>query len=302
MVSDSELGIVVTSDALAPRVPIPSGGTPPTVVSVDGAAATIGACSAERLLGSLPKGQSTVATDEAAYVIYTSGSTGVPKGVVVPHRALVSFLMSMAKKPGIAPSDTLVAVTTLSFDIAGLELFLCLTWSGRRLSWRARRRAERPQAARPARIERRDHHAGDAGHLARAHRGRLARREAVQGVVRRRGVPRRSLGSALQRASAIWNMYGPTETTISGLTCAPLDASDPRISIGGPIDNTSVYVLDPLGQPTPLGVPGELCIGGLGVSLGYKNRQTLTDACFVPDPFRVASASGPARFTRPATS
>ncbi|MBK6695868.1 MAG: amino acid adenylation domain-containing protein [Myxococcales bacterium] len=294
MVSDSELGIVVTSDALAPRVPIPSGGTPPTVVSVDGAAATIGACSAERLLGSLPKGQSTVATDEAAYVIYTSGSTGVPKGVVVPHRALVSFLMSMAKKPGIAPSDTLVAVTTLSFDIAGLELFLPhvvgakvvvasadVAQNGRKLRDLLESSGATIMQATPATWR---------ALIAAGWRGAKPFKVLCGGEA----FPADLLAPLFERASAIWNMYGPTETTIWS-TCAPLDASDPRISIGGPIDNTSVYVLDPLGQPTPLGVPGELCIGGLGVSLGYKNRQTLTDARFVPDPFRAASALGPGK-------
>jgi acyl-coenzyme A synthetase/AMP-(fatty) acid ligase len=95
------------------------------------------------------------------------------------------------------------------------------------------------------------------------------------------------LVAALLERACVWNMYGPTETTIWS-TCAELGRGDPRVTIGGPIDNTSIYILDRLGQPVPVGVPGELVIGGLGVSLGYLNRPELTASRFVPDPFRGA--------------
>src|SRR5262249_5522684 len=91
----------------------------------------------------------------------------------------------------------------------------------------------------------------------------------------------------LERASAVWNMYGPTETTIWS-TCIELSQKDPRITIGRPIDNTSIYILDANGEPTPPGVPGELVIGGTGVSHGYLHRPELTEARFVRDPFSVS--------------
>src|SRR5262249_2084817 len=87
-----------------------------------------------------------------------------------------------------------------------------------------------------------------------------------------------------ERVPAVWNMYGPTETTIWS-SCAQITAQDPRITIGGPIDNTAIYVLDALCEPVPPGVPGELTIGGTGVSHGYLDRDELTQARFVPDPF-----------------
>jgi len=222
--------------------------------------------------------------DRLAYVIYTSGSTGVPKGVEIGHRALVNFLWSMQRQPGISPQDKLLAVTTLSFDIAGLELLLPLTVG-----------AEVVIASRAAR---RDGHA-------------LLRLIETAGITLMQATPTtfklmldagwanspnlkvlcggeeltRDLANELVgRASSVWNMYGPTETTIWS-TCEQVSAGEGAVSIGKPIGNTFVYVLDAQGRPAPLGVPGELYIGGDGLAHGYHMRAELTAERFFLNPF-----------------
>ena len=224
--------------------------------------------------------------DDAAYVIYTSGSTGRPKGVVVPQRAVCNFLTSMAQKPGLGPADCLLAVTTLSFDIAVLEFLLPLLVGARVIL------AERPDLREGRRLRQlvKDYAVNiiqatpstwrllidsgwDGGHGIRALVG---------------GEPlHQDLATALlKRCAEVWNMYGPTETTIWS-SCWRVDESalDGRISLGSPINNTQILVLDCYGNLCPVGVPGELCIGGAGLAVGYHRRPELDAERFVPDPF-----------------
>src|SRR6185312_9283543 len=198
-----------------------------------------------------------------AYVIYTSGSTGRPKGVAIPHRAVANFLASMAERPGLHADDRLLAVTTLSFDIAVLELLGPLGVGGCVVL------ATREQAM-----------DGDAlKTLLAGWQGGPDFRALCGGEAL---AP--DLATALRaRCGALWNMYGPTETTVWS-TCAQV-APDQPITIGTPIANTTVWVLDERRQPCPLGVPGELWIGGAGVALGYLHRPELTAERFVADPF-----------------
>ena len=234
---------------------------------------------------------------DAAYMIYTSGSTGQPKGVAVPHRAVVNFLASMAHTPGLAADDRLVAVTTLSFDIAVLELLLPLA-VGARVVLADAAQVHDPHALRAL--------------IAREHATvmqatpTLWRMLLDAGWRRPDDVPHfKALvgGEALPAALAerllaggveLWNMYGPTETTVWSSVwrvSAPRDG----ISIGRPIDNTDIQVRDADGQLCPIGVPGELCIGGVGVTLGYHQRDELTADRFPPD---VDSHAPDARFYR----
>ncbi|HMZ78170.1 MAG TPA: amino acid adenylation domain-containing protein, partial [Acidobacteriota bacterium] len=212
--------------------------------------------------------------EHLAYVIYTSGSTGKPKGVQISHRALVNFLCSMQREPGISSQDILVAVTTLSFDIAGLELYLPLLAG-----------ATVVIASRAVAMD---------GH-------RLARLlDVSQATVMQAtpttwrmlieaswspSLPFKALcgGEAfppdlaqllLERTTEVWNLYGPTETTIWS-TCLKLEPNQP-ISLGRPIANTQVFILDQSLHPVPIGIPGELCIGGDGLARGYLNRPELT--------------------------
>ena len=220
----------------------------------------------------------------AAYVIYTSGSTGTPKGVVLPHAAVSNFLESMRTEPGLRASDRIVAVTTLSFDIAVLELLLPL-WVGATTVIASREQAGDGRLLRDLIL------ANDVNVMqATPATWRLLLEAGFtppQGFVALCGgeaLPLDLAEQLRQQCAALWNMYGPTETTVWSTTwkVAPRARG---IAIGRPIRNTRVYVLDEAGQPCPFGVPGEICIGGEGVALGYHERPALTAQRFVRDLF-----------------
>jgi len=221
-----------------------------------------------------------------AYVIYTSGSTGRPKGVAVTHRNVVNFLTQMARSPGIGAADVLVAVTTLSFDIAGLELWLPLV-TGARIELCDRATAT-DGAALCDLLER----SGCTVMQATPATWRLLVEAGWRGgaafkaLCGGEALPPDLAQALLERAGSVYNLYGPTETTIWS-TLQRLDGSG--VTIGRPIANTRVYVLDRHREPVPLGVAGELYIGGAGVATGYRNRPELTRERFVPDPFAPAT-------------
>lgn len=222
--------------------------------------------------------------ENLAYVIYTSGSTGQPKGVQIPHRAVVNFLNSMRGQPGLMERDILVAVTTLSFDIAGLELYLPLSMGaqvvlvgsevgadGTRLLEVMDRCAATVMQATPA-------------------TWRLLLEAGWQGnrqlkvLCGGESLPRDLVDQLLDRAASVWNMYGPTETTIWSATHR-VEPGQGTVPIGRPIENTQIYILDSHFNLVPAGVPGELCIGGVGLARGYKNRPELVAEKFIADPF-----------------
>lgn len=221
--------------------------------------------------------------DDLAYIIYTSGSTGKPKGVQLAHRGVVNFLASMAREPGISASDTLLAVTTLSFDIAVLELLLPLV-NGAHLVV-----AEHATVSDGAELAALLERSGASIMQATPATWQLLLNAGWRG---RRGLKVLCGGEALARELAdqllelgleLWNMYGPTETTIWS-TVARVQRDGP-IVVGRPIANTQVYIVDEALQPTPVGVPGELCIAGAGVAKGYLGRPELTAERFIANPF-----------------
>jgi amino acid adenylation domain-containing protein len=222
--------------------------------------------------------------DDPAYVIYTSGSTGKPKGVIVPHGAVVNFLLSMQREPGLVASDRLLAVTTLSFDIAVLELLLPLTVGATVIL------AGREQAIDGHDLRALIETSGATVMQATPTTWRMLLDAGWQGpasfkaLIGGEALPPDLAQEMAGRAGELWNMYGPTETTVWS-TCWKVERPEQGISIGRPICNTQVHVLDERNQPCPIGVPGEICIGGDGVTMGYLHRPELTSERFIDDPF-----------------
>ncbi|MEV1047013.1 amino acid adenylation domain-containing protein [Streptomyces sp. NPDC049916] len=222
--------------------------------------------------------------DRLAYVIYTSGSTGRPKGVEVTHRNLANLLLAMSAETGLGPGDTLTAVTPVTFDIAGLELYAPLI-SGARVHVVRKEEAVDGRLL-AALLER----TGATVMQATPATWQLLVEAGWQGdgslrvLVGGEALPPALAEQLVTSAGRTWNVYGPTETTIWS-TAHRLDSATGQISIGRPLDNTRVYVLDERMRPAPVGVPGDLYLGGTGVARGYRGRPALTAERFVPDPF-----------------
>ncbi|MCX8132089.1 MAG: amino acid adenylation domain-containing protein [Clostridia bacterium] len=219
-----------------------------------------------------------------AYVIYTSGSTGKPKGVQIEQGALVNFLVSMAEKTEITRKDALLAVTTLSFDIAGLELYMPLITGASVVI------AQRDEVTDGDRLIKMLSQHGITLMQATPATWRLLIESGWSGKNDLRilcggeALPRDLANQLLDSCSILLNVYGPTETTIWS-TIAAVEASEGAVHIGKPIANTQVYVLDKLMNPVPVGIPGELLIGGDGLARGYLHLPELTEEKFIPNPF-----------------
>ncbi|QOW18806.1 amino acid adenylation domain-containing protein [Lysobacter ciconiae] len=225
----------------------------------------------------------TVNGESLAYVIYTSGSTGRPKGVKVSHRAVLNFLLSMQERPGLGPQDRLLAVTTTSFDIAVLEIFLPLV-SGARVLLASRETATDGFALRRQLEEENATLMQATPSTWRMLLGAGWRPPSGFRILCGGEPMPPDLASRLVEFSDdVWNLYGPTETTVWS-TCWRVGALDRGIPIGTPIANTTVQILDARMRRCALGVAGEICIGGAGVASGYLNRPELTAERFVDDP------------------
>lgn len=246
--------------------------------------------------------------DKLAYVIFTSGSTGKPKGVQISHRALHNFLVTMSEEPGLTSSDSLLAVTTISFDIAALELYLPLI-SGARI------------VLVPKEIV---SDGFELAHLllsthANVMQATPATWRLLLSAIEPQQIPLNKLlcgGEALTADLAlrllktnaqVWNVYGPTETTIWSTRnhlrhSASRSNSNP--TIGRPIANTEIFITDITGAVTPIGIPGDLYIGGSGLSRGYLHQPALTAERFIPSQFsskpgeRIYQTGDVARFIR----
>jgi len=279
MLEDAQPAVVVTEVHLAALLPDHDART----VLLDAGAALLERESAGNPIA-------TAGPEHLAYVIYTSGSTGRPKGVEIPHRAVTNFLASMRREPGLTAGDTLLAVTTLSFDIAVLELFLPLTVGARVVV------AGRGVAADSAALADLLVVSGATMMQATPAAWRLLLHADWPGDPRLtalcggEALPRALANQMLGRCAVLWNMYGPTETTVWS-TLWRVELGEGPILIGHPIARTEAYVLDECLAPVPGGEIGELYIGGAGLARGYRNRPALTAERFIRHPFDPTSGA-----------
>ncbi|MCW8812809.1 MAG: amino acid adenylation domain-containing protein, partial [Chlorobium sp.] len=225
-----------------------------------------------------------VRPDNLAYVIFTSGSTGKPKGVQIGHRSVVNFLLSMQNEPGIRSDDVLLSVTTISFDISVLELFLPLISGARLIIAPRSTTSDGKLLIKALKDSKATIMQGtpstwkmmiEAGWRSAPDLKMLCGGEAL---------PIELAKQMLARGESLWNMYGPTETTVWSAV-KKIEPEDDAVYIGPPIANTQFYILDNELNPVPIGVPGELLIGGEGLARGYLNRPELTDEKFISNPF-----------------
>ena len=280
MIADSGIQLLLTQAHVQAHLSIPEGLK--TLVLDDPASS----------LGSFSENNPDVATaqENLAYTLYTSGSTGKPKGVMVSHGALRNFTSSMAVAPGITADDRLLSLTTFCFDIFGLELYVPLS-VGARVVLAGNDVNLDPQALLDI-VQRQ----GISVLQATPSTWRMLldhpRRGALQGCKLLCGGEALSdelAARMLAVSDQLWNLYGPTETTIWSASHR-LDRSHTKPWLGRPIDNTTLYILDADLQPSPIGVAGELLIGGNGLARGYFKRPELTAERFVPDPFGAPGA------------
>ena len=269
MIDDAEPALVLTQRSLAEK--LPASGRRVLLAEND---------AGDRPTVEQTAGPSTLTPEDLAYVIYTSGSTGQPKGVDVPHLGVVNQLAALQREPGFGPRDTMLAVAPLSFDPSVVDLFMPLVAGGRVVL-----------ASREA--------AKDANRLARLiQESRCTMMQATPTTWRAlidagwagapglkilsggEALPRELADKLAMRGASLWNTYGPTETTI-WTTVQKVEAGSGPVPVGRPIANTRTYVLDARGTPVPIGIPGELHIGGIGVTRGYRNREALTRERFV---------------------
>ena len=274
MCGHSELKLIVTQASLMERV---SEFNKPQI-AIDSAAKEI------EQLDSAPIESQTKPSD-VCYVIYTSGSTGKPKGVQVPHGAVVNFLIAMQQTPGFTQDDSVLAVTTLSFDIAVLELYLPTISGGTVVIVDSMTAANGEALA--EQLETHDIsllQATPATWRMMIQAGWNGNAD-LKVLCGGEPMPQDLVRPLLERCGELWNMYGPTETTVWSAAYQIKNADDP-ILIGQPIGNTQIYILDKNGNEVPVGCEGEIFIGGAGVTLGYRNQPEMTAERFVENRYR----------------
>ena len=274
IVSSAGFSVLVTSTRNADRLPESIG----QLVNID----SFFAGPSERVSTELY--EVPVAKDDLAYVLFTSGTTGKPKGVAIPHRAVVNFLCAMAIQPGMKPGERLLSITSPTFDISVLEMLLPLI-VGAAVEIVPTHDIKDP-AALAAALQKSDATMMQATPTTRqmmvlhGWKGHPN----LQLVTGGEALSNALASELLQRCDQLWNQYGPTETTVY-MTQHRVPPGGPNGIIGKPIANCQVYVLDPVGNVLPIGVPGEIFVGGEPLARGYLNQDELTAEKFIPHPF-----------------
>ncbi|MEE3716401.1 amino acid adenylation domain-containing protein [Tumidithrix elongata RA019] len=278
MLEDSQISVLLTQESLKSNLSTCS----VRIVCLDHDWESIQAASSELSASQPPS--TDVTPNNLSYIIYTSGSTGKPKGVQIEHRSVVNLLNAIRNQQCLTAEDTLLSVTTLSFDIVVSEIFLPLSVGARLIV------VSRTATSDGLQLIKELETSGITFMQPTPATWRLLLTAGWQGSPRLKMV---STGEALSRDLAnqllpkgteLWNLYGPTETTIWTTGCKVTEGTTP-IYIGKPLSNTQAYILDQHLQLVPIGVAGELHIGGIGVARGYLNRPELTAEKFIPNPF-----------------
>jgi amino acid adenylation domain-containing protein len=276
MLDDARVSALVKHDRVIGGRQLFAGARRPLLVCLDGDRQAIEQQSSANPSSNIPFGDS-------AYIIYTSGSTGTPKGVEISHRSIVNCLQSVGQRIGFDSRDVMLAVTTISFDIAVLELFLPLLVGGKVAL------ASREEATDGRALARRLAESTATALQATPLAWRLLLNAGWHGApgfkILCGGEPMASqLAKELLAHGKVWNLYGPTETTIWS-TVHEVESGEDPVPIGRPIANTQIYILDGDLNTVPIAAPGELYIGGDGLARGYLNDPQLTAERFVPHPF-----------------
>ncbi len=273
MAQDANLKVLLTEKSLAHALP-PSRAS---ILLIDDDWPQIARESDEDLIPN-------VSPRNLAYLIYTSGSTGNPKGVQIEHRGFTNFILSMQREPGMTPDDVLLAITTLSFDITGLDIFLPLTTGARVIIASTETAVDGFQL--------REKLASSGATFLQAtpatwqmliDAGWSGGRE-LKGLCGGEALSIDLANELMARGVTLWNVYGPTETTVWCTTCK-LERGVGPVPIGKPIANMRFYILDKFGNRVPVGVAGELHIAGAGLGRGYLNQPALTAASFISHSF-----------------
>jgi len=273
MLADAQAPVIVTQESLLEELATQSG----RLVCIDR--------DWPEIADENPFEPSAPADSEAlAYVIYTSGSTGHPKGVEIRHRSVVNLLTAMAERPGVGASDVVVNVTTPAFDLSVPDLYLPLVRGAKLVI------APKEHTQDPGRLAALLGESGATFMQATPTTWRMLVDAGWEGkpdlkiVCGGEALPRGLANELVERGASLWHMYGPTETTVWS-SILQLGRGNGSPAIGGPIANTRFYVVDEHLQPVPIGVAGELLIGGAGVARGYRGRPELTAEKFFEDPF-----------------
>ena len=280
ILNDSKVNILITKESVLDSLP-----------NIDGQIIKMAHQKSELQMYSVSNLLISMNSDNLAYLIYTSGSTGQPKGVQISHKAFVNFIVSMAKEPGISEDDIILAITTIAFDIAGLELFLPISY-GAKVVIGSERSIKDPFFLMDE-IERSGATIFQGTPVAwkmlleAGWKGKSDLKALCGGEALSQDLAQKLTG----RCQSLWNLYGPTETTVwsSLKEIKEASISNGYESIGKPIANTQIYILDSEMNPVPIGVEGELHIGGDGLSTGYFNKEELTKSKFVSNPFNAGT-------------
>src|SRR5579864_3545095 len=271
MVDDSSIAVLMTQSGLLEKLPGPA-----RVISIDTEVAEIARQSGEDV-------GLTLHPENVAYVIYTSGSTGRPRGVAIQHGSANALLQWAREVFRVEELAGVLASTSICFDLSVFEIFAPLSWGGKTIVVRdALSLAETGQKPGVKLLN-----------TVPSAMAELLRIQGIPDSIRTvnlagEALPPETVEQLYEelQVERIFNLYGPSEdTTYSTYACLKRGEASGRVPIGKPISNTQAYVLDREYQPVPVGVVGELCLGGQGVARGYLNRPELTAEKFVPNPF-----------------